>query len=85
MLGSEAKYLPEGVAVEVKSFFSAIRNWTETVLSVESTTNSAPALASFTISSLQGAMTQAVATNDYSHFHKAVELLIDMIESRLSQ
>ncbi|MCK0070308.1 TetR/AcrR family transcriptional regulator [Kordiimonas laminariae] len=75
MLGSEASYLPESVAAKVLSFFMQVKGWTETAISSGAPSVDASAIASFMISSLQGAMTQAVATSDKSHFEIAEQTL----------
>ncbi len=81
MLGSEARYLPEPVAAEVENFFSAIKGWAETALSVENGVGNPSTMASFAISCLQGAMTQAIATNNTEHFTVAADLLLNQFKN----
>ncbi|WP_262693301.1 TetR/AcrR family transcriptional regulator [Kordiimonas aquimaris] len=81
VLGSEADTLPDKVAHEVNVYFTDLSAWARTALNPKGMTKDIDALATFTISVLQGAMTMSVAMNDNTQFTAAANLLKGQIQT----
>ncbi len=81
MLGAEARYLPDDVAVEVDAFFKGVLAWTEKALSSNTKRPDITGWASYLLSSLQGAMVLSVATNNYDHYHNTEKLIRQTVDA----
>ena len=79
MLGAEAQYLPESVAIEVKLFFEGLTDWTRTALDPDHTHSDSVEMAAHIISSMQGAMVLSVATGNFGHLSTSEKMLKKLI------
>ena len=75
MLGAEARYLPEELALEVAHYFKNVQKWTIEAFSPELEDIAAQDSATFLVSGLQGAMVLAIASGDTSAFDATEKLL----------
>lgn len=75
ILGTEAQTLPEPVSKAVEAYFAQLLDWLRISFDNSDPSQGHRKLAAFVVSSLQGAMSLAIATKNPEHFANTAEIV----------